>query len=113
MVSVSPLLARTGIVCTAAVDAIRARENRTKRVRVQIKVKKELKDEVKEEVKKEVKQGVKKVKNFGPSNSARKCDANNLDSDHGSDPRSDSDSDSEDELFLYLTQDTAEINSSD
>ena len=109
MVSVSPLLARTGIVCTAAVDAIRARENRTKRVRVQIKVKKELK----EEVKKEVKQGVKNEKNFGPSNSARKCDANNLDSDHGSDPRSDSDSDSEDELFLYLTQDTAEINSSD
>jgi stringent starvation protein B len=98
MVPVSPLLARTGTVCTAAVDAIRARENAK---RGKVTVKKEVKEEVRNE------------KNSGPSDSARTHDANNLDSDHGTDPGSDSDSDSEDELFLYLSQDTGEIISSD
>jgi stringent starvation protein B len=98
MVPVYPLLARTGAVCTAAVDAIRAREN-AKRVKITVK--------------KEVKEEVKKEKNSGPSDSARTHDANNSDSDHGTDPGYDSDSDSEDELFLYLSQDTAEIISSD
>jgi hypothetical protein len=109
MVPVSPLLARTGTVCTAAVDAIRARENRTKRLQIMVK------KVIKEEVKKEVIEGVKKKKNSGAADSARTRDAHNLDSDHGTDPGSDSDSDadSEDELFLYLSQNAAEINSSD
>ena len=84
MVPASSLLARTGTVCTAAMDAVSVRENRKKKVQID-------------------------SARIAHNGSKSHVDSG---SDLGPDSRPDSDSDSDDELFLYLSQDTDELRSS-